>query len=509
MSKIKENSNHINNISNYLSHLINDIIHCSNDESLKINFETVNVCDLIEFTKNVAESYKKVMPGKHENLKIITSYDPNISNYNVTSDNSRLQQILLNLVSNAIKFTQVGYIIISAYFKDIDNKVLCISVEDSGIGMKDDDLKKLIDIEDKVISINNSFGLNKMGTGIGILLVKSIMKKLNHVLNIESTYLKGSKFEIIIKDIEKNKSDNEPENVIFNNNQFINNQKSNNNINTNEKLVDTTVMFNINDQNSSFINYDYNTLPKQYPLKNDESIKNYIYKKKIPTKKNKNSNIVLKSKIQSNLVQINVSDSNSKFIELDKINYTNGNFISGLSNCIEELNSSYESSDSNNRMNSINFNNIDFDESFNSNIDDIFINNNFEKNKILIVDDSKLIRKSTIKVFNQIPEFNFKFDVIEGTDGIDILKLIKDDQMNGNLIKLIISDENMEFMEGSTAFRILKDLEDQRKIKPIKKYSVTAFAGQIALNNMKMNGIDEIFNKPLSLETAKSILGSE
>ena len=86
------------------------------------------------------------------------------------------------------------------------------------------------------------------------------------------------------------------------------------------------------------------------------------------------------------------------------------------------------------------------------------------KEKILIIDDSEIIRKSVIKLFSQLKKFDEKYEIIQGSDGIDTLYMIKNDQMNGNKIVMIISDENMEFMQGSDSFKILTEFEKQKKI---------------------------------------------
>jgi CheY-like chemotaxis protein len=129
-----------------------------------------------------------------------------------------------------------------------------------------------------------------------------------------------------------------------------------------------------------------------------------------------------------------------------------------------------------------------------------------QKIKILLVDDSELMRKSNIRAFNKIENFNSNFEIIEGKDGIDILKYIMDDQKQENQINLILSDENMQYLQGSKAYSILKELEYHNKIQKIKKFSLTAFSDEATLLEMKNNGSDEIFNKPLTLKVAKSIL---
>ena len=85
--------------------------------------------------------------------------------------------------------------------------------------------------------------------------------------------------------------------------------------------------------------------------------------------------------------------------------------------------------------------------------------------------------------------------MIEGYDGVDIIKFIIDDQMNNNKIKCVITDENMEFINGSVAIKILKDLEKERKIKPIIFASNTVHDNQEIKDDLRNSGIDYFIPK--------------
>eukprot|EP00340_Litonotus_pictus_P000522 CAMPEP_0170518308 /NCGR_PEP_ID=MMETSP0209-20121228/4026_1 /TAXON_ID=665100 ORGANISM="Litonotus pictus, Strain P1" /NCGR_SAMPLE_ID=MMETSP0209 /ASSEMBLY_ACC=CAM_ASM_000301 /LENGTH=1233 /DNA_ID=CAMNT_0010803817 /DNA_START=787 /DNA_END=4488 /DNA_ORIENTATION=- len=88
--------------------------------------------------------------------------------------------------------------------------------------------------------------------------------------------------------------------------------------------------------------------------------------------------------------------------------------------------------------------------------------------EILVVDDSKLIRTSlTRSLQKQVEALNMNCLIHEGTDGIDILKFIKEDQEQGNKIKLVFTDETMDYMNGSEALMQLKKLEKESKIKSL------------------------------------------
>ena len=110
--------------------------------------------------------------------------------------------------------------------------------------------------------------------------------------------------------------------------------------------------------------------------------------------------------------------------------------------------------------------------------------------KILIVDDHTFIRSSLkINLEKILREENVKnIEITEGRDGVDIINSIIKDQEQNNLIKCVFSDENMEYINGSEAAKILKDLENRRKIKPITIASNTCHDNEDTKNVLKKAG---------------------
>ena len=79
------------------------------------------------------------------------------------------------------------------------------------------------------------------------------------------------------------------------------------------------------------------------------------------------------------------------------------------------------------------------------------------KPKILLIEDNKLINDSTKTILLRIiTELNLDNEIVQLNDGVDIIKQVMDDQFNGWLIKCVITDENIEYMNGSEAVKILK-----------------------------------------------------
>ena len=194
------------NISEYCLFLIDDIIQYStNFSNLKINTEEdVNLEEIIIFAYNVMKSFKEYMPGgKNKPVNCEYFYDTNINNYKITTDKVRLKQVLLNFISNSVKFTKNGTICLRCELSHDCNQI-SLSIYDTGIGISQEDLEK---INKKMgcdtIKINLEKGYNQMGTGIGLGISKAILDLLpNHGMNIDSVLGQGTTVNIIIKSME-------------------------------------------------------------------------------------------------------------------------------------------------------------------------------------------------------------------------------------------------------------------------------------------------------------------
>jgi len=133
--------------------------------------------------------------------------------------------------------------------------------------------------------------------------------------------------------------------------------------------------------------------------------------------------------------------------------------------------------------------------------------NKNSKNTILIVDDNQFIRYSIKNnLYDIFRECKKDFEILEACDGIETLKMIMDDQNNNNLIKCVITDELMEFIEGSLSISILKQLEIRNKIKKICYISLTSFDDDINKINIHNSGVDAIITKPCSKKLLKKTL---
>jgi len=123
-------------------------------------------------------------------------------------DETRLRQILLNLVGNAVKFTEEGYIKLKAKKKyrtnDHSTIDLIISVEDSGIGIQEEELENIFD------AFNQQHGQNTKrfgGTGLGLSICKKFLEIMDGQISVESVPRIGSTFGIILRNVEVSSSE--------------------------------------------------------------------------------------------------------------------------------------------------------------------------------------------------------------------------------------------------------------------------------------------------------------
>ncbi len=126
---------------------------------------------------------------------------------------------------------------------------------------------------------------------------------------------------------------------------------------------------------------------------------------------------------------------------------------------------------------------------------------NISNDIILIVEDNKYLRNSVCLLTTNYLLHNksLNFEVISCNDGIDMLHLIKNDrELFTNKIKIIITDENMDYMCGSTAIKLIRELEYCKKIERIFISSLTAFSDDESIKSILSKGANMIIEKPLT-----------
>lgn len=189
-------SSYVKNIidsGNILLDLVNDILDLSKIESGKIELD-MHPFDMRYLINNLSNIFEGRFIEKNIDFKIFM--DELVPNY-LIGDNSKIRQILMNLIGNSIKFTDKGVVELSVNVISIfDNNVkLHIAVKDTGIGISEDKLETIFDSysqEDSTIS--RRFG----GTGLGLAISKHYIELMDGCINVKSKLGVGSTFEFEI-----------------------------------------------------------------------------------------------------------------------------------------------------------------------------------------------------------------------------------------------------------------------------------------------------------------------
>jgi signal transduction histidine kinase len=189
-----------------LSGIINDLLDISKIEAGKMDFkfELTHIEPVIEYVKNNLTEM-----AREKGLEI--KYTPSEETVEIYADSNRLEQVLTNLVSNAIKFTPSGEIEIftkvvnarelhydQCFEEDIKNlqgNYLLVCVEDHGIGIERKDLNHVFD---KFAQIENSLSRKVGGSGLGLPIARQLMESHNGAIWCDSEINKGSRFYFVV-----------------------------------------------------------------------------------------------------------------------------------------------------------------------------------------------------------------------------------------------------------------------------------------------------------------------
>jgi signal transduction histidine kinase/CheY-like chemotaxis protein len=177
----------IKNSSDYISQLVQDLLDFSQIEAGKISIEKVPF-SLPEVIEDAAKNIQTVY--KNKPIDLIINIDEKL-NTKIVGDPFRLKQILTNIVGNAYKFTEEGYIKISTYTTEED--FFTITIEDTGIGIEKGNQQLVFE---EFAQANENIEKKYGGTGLGLSICKKIVSILGGTLKLESEFGEGSTFEI-------------------------------------------------------------------------------------------------------------------------------------------------------------------------------------------------------------------------------------------------------------------------------------------------------------------------
>ena len=189
---VQEYANNVSSASRLLLGLVNDVLDFSKIESGKM--------DIADEEYYLSKVLTDVVNGTriktdNKNLAFVVDVDPALPS-KLIGDELRIRQILNNLLSNAVKYTEKGTITLYVRgLKDRDGFTLHMSVEDTGMGIRKEDIARLFDSFRRLEEKRNHF---IEGTGLGLNITKQLVELMGGDISVTSEYTKGSSFTVNI-----------------------------------------------------------------------------------------------------------------------------------------------------------------------------------------------------------------------------------------------------------------------------------------------------------------------
>ncbi|MBQ9935371.1 MAG: response regulator [Lachnospiraceae bacterium] len=189
---IQDYANSIKNSSQHLMEIINDILDFSKIDSGKLQIVDKEY-EVYPLLQEITMGMDAIM--KQKNLEFVVTIDEVFPKV-LKGDKKRIKQILNNLLSNAAKYTDQGKVTFTAKgLKSEEGFALVISVEDTGIGIRPEDMNKVFDSFARVEMNKNHY---KEGTGLGLHITKELVECMNGTIELTSEYGKGSCFTVTL-----------------------------------------------------------------------------------------------------------------------------------------------------------------------------------------------------------------------------------------------------------------------------------------------------------------------
>lgn len=192
-NEIKQYASDIKNACHGMMAIISDTLDISKIESgeMELVESEYSLADVIGDEYNLI-----VNRAKAKELELFVDVDETLPSV-YFGDDVKIRQIITNLLTNAVKYTQAGMVTLKVTGeRDEDFENLSVSVTDTGIGIEEEDIKKL---NKRFIRFNKEKNKNVEGTGLGISIVKELLRLLGSKLEINSVYGRGSTFGFTIR----------------------------------------------------------------------------------------------------------------------------------------------------------------------------------------------------------------------------------------------------------------------------------------------------------------------
>ena len=191
--QIQDYAKNIQNASKMLLSLVNDILDLSQLEIHKM--------ELVEKEYQVGQMLREVVDMmqvrmEEKDLKFIVQVDKNLPSV-LQGDDRRIKQILLNILSNAVKYTEEGVVTLNCRFEqsDAEHILLRVSVADTGVGIRKEELAYLFDAFRRIDTEKNQ---KIEGTGLGLSITKHLVDLMQGEITVDSIYTQGSEFTVVI-----------------------------------------------------------------------------------------------------------------------------------------------------------------------------------------------------------------------------------------------------------------------------------------------------------------------
>ena len=190
--KIIEYAKDINSASENLLEIVNDILDFSKIESGKLEI----ICDNYDLGEIIYDVTTLVtMKAECKGLKLNVNVDEDLPS-KLYGDDKRIREIITNILNNAVKYTETGFVNLKINGEtQNENVLLNIRVEDSGQGIKPEDLDTIFD---GFSQANVKKNKNIEGTGLGLSITKRLVELMNGTITVESEFGKGSVFTVLL-----------------------------------------------------------------------------------------------------------------------------------------------------------------------------------------------------------------------------------------------------------------------------------------------------------------------
>lgn len=189
---LRENNDNIYQSGKSLMNIINDLLDFSkiSSDKMELSCNQYSLSQLINDVVNIVNARKGT-----KNIEFIVDCDPDIPDL-LFGDEMRIRQILINLLTNALKYTVEGGFVLKISCRRENYGInLIFSVRDSGIGIKSEDIDKIFDAYSRV----DDEKTHKIeGTGLGLPITKKLVKLMNGLIGVKSEYGKGTEFKVVL-----------------------------------------------------------------------------------------------------------------------------------------------------------------------------------------------------------------------------------------------------------------------------------------------------------------------